>query len=215
MREHYNQKAVGYYRNARQELLPYLPSALNDVLEIGCGQGMFGALLKDRFGCSVTGIELVEKAAAEAATRLDRVHVGDALAMDGRLGSQTFDLIVLNDVLEHFLEPGELLRSYSKRLTSGGSFFLTVPNVRHWSVVAPLLLRGQWEYADWGILDRTHFRFYTRRSLEAMVQSFGLGVRACTMHIDPGTRSALANRLTLGLAREFLAPHIVIVAGPT
>jgi 2-polyprenyl-3-methyl-5-hydroxy-6-metoxy-1,4-benzoquinol methylase len=213
MKERYEQKHAGYYGQIRAGLLQYLPGYFKDVLDIGCGQGAFGALLKERFGCSVTGIEFFEQAAAEAANRLDTVLAGDAMAMASKLDGRLFDLIVLTDVLEHFPDPEALLGRYIPLLAPGGSFFLAVPNVRHWSVLLPLVLRGEWSYADQGILDETHLRFFTRRSLESILNRVGLAVKSCTMDVGSGTKTELANRLTLGLVREFLSPHMIVVAG--
>ena len=213
MKESYEAKDSTYYGLARSDLLQYVPTEIERVLEIGCGQGFFGASLKSRFGCSVMGIELVEQAAIHARTRLDSVLVGDALHLAGSIDPDRFDLIVLNDVLEHFADPEALLRLYTEKLAPDGLFFLAVPNVRHWSVVKALVLGGRWTYADWGILDRTHLRFYTRRSLEDFVASVGLRTHSVNLHIGAGSKSSLANSVTLGIAKEFLAPHIVVLAG--
>jgi len=213
MKERYEEKRDGYYDQDRSSLLPFLPQHFKEVLDIGCGQGAFGALLKARFGCTVTGIEFVERAAAQAAAKLDCVLTGDAFTVAPRLEGRLFDLVVLTDVLEHFPDPEALLRLYIPMLAPDGSFFLSIPNVRHWSVVLPLLFRGQWSYTEQGILDQTHLHFFTRRSLMSMLNAVGLVARACTLDVGTGTKSELANRLTLGFAREFISPHMIVVAG--
>jgi 2-polyprenyl-3-methyl-5-hydroxy-6-metoxy-1,4-benzoquinol methylase len=204
----------GYYGKERSDLLQYVPEKVERVLEIGCGEGSFGAALKARSGCHVTGIELVEKAASVATGRLDEVLVGDAIQVAASLGPERFDLVVMNDVLEHFASPETVLRIYAEKLTPDGRFLLTVPSIRHWSVLAPLVLGGRFTYRDEGLLDRTHLRFFTRRSLLELLESIGLDVRSVALHIGKGSKSDLANRLTLGFAREFLAPHVVVLAAP-
>lgn len=101
---------VPYYSNVRPEILAFVPWNAANVLEIGCGAGNFGAALKrDRGAKTVIGIEIDETAANATRLQLDSVLIGDAFAVLPQLQGQQFDVVVLNDVLEHMVTPEDLL----------------------------------------------------------------------------------------------------------
>jgi SAM-dependent methyltransferase len=87
----------------------------------------------------------------------------------------TFDVIVFADVLEHFVEPLEVLTMAKRRLKPGGRIVISIPNVAHLTVRLQLLL-GSFNYTDRGILDRTHLHFYTKRSLREMISQADLEI---------------------------------------
>jgi len=166
-------KDPAYYGRPRREMRRHVPIEAKLILDIGCGAGAFGAGLKSArqlAGDTLTvwGIEMDPIAAERAGEVLDRVLVGDAAEVLNRLkseGSQPkdgFDAVVMNDVLEHVLEPEELLVAAGALLRPGGHIVASVPNVRFFGNVVNLVVKGSWEYTDEGILDRTHFRFFIR-----------------------------------------------------
>jgi hypothetical protein len=110
------------------------------------------------------------------------VYEGAIEAIAPTLPRGAYDAIVLADVLEHTVEPGQVLRLLRPLLNPGGpggpggALVLSVPNVRHWSVLRPLL-EGRFDYADLGILDRTHLRFFTRTTLLQLLAHEGLALR--------------------------------------
>jgi SAM-dependent methyltransferase len=85
-----------------------------------------------------------------------------------------FDLIIALDVLEHLIDPWSIVRRLHGILNPGGVIIASIPNVGHYSVAVPLVLRGQWNYADEGLLDRTHLRFFTRRTAVDLLTCSGL-----------------------------------------
>jgi 2-polyprenyl-3-methyl-5-hydroxy-6-metoxy-1,4-benzoquinol methylase len=76
-----------------------------------------------------------------------------------------FDCIILNDVLEHLVDPFEALLYCRELLNSQGRVVASIPNVRYFDNIWNLLVHKNWEYTDWGILDKTHLRFFTKRSI--------------------------------------------------
>lgn len=94
------------------------------------------------------------------------------------------DLALALDVLEHVGDPATLLREIISRCRTGSTILLSVPNVAHWSVRAQLAL-GRFDYADRGILDRTHLRFFTRRSFLELVTASGLTIVSTSEAIVP------------------------------
>lgn len=98
--------------------------------------------------------------------------------------AQDFDLALLLDVLEHIDDPRRTLEAVAERVRPGGTFLISVPNVTHWSVRASLLA-GNFDYADRGILDRTHLRFFTKSSLLDLVRVAGLDVVSTSEALVP------------------------------
>jgi 2-polyprenyl-3-methyl-5-hydroxy-6-metoxy-1,4-benzoquinol methylase len=156
-------------------MLAFVPPAARSVLDVGCGPGGFGQSLRRQDPSrELWAVEVDEEAAAGAARFYDRLVVGafpDALA-----GGRTFDCVVFNDVLEHTADPWGVLRSTVALLAPGGVVVASIPNVRNISVVLDLVVRGNWTYRDIGILDRTHLRFFTSRSIRALFAESGFAV---------------------------------------
>jgi 2-polyprenyl-3-methyl-5-hydroxy-6-metoxy-1,4-benzoquinol methylase len=169
-------EAPDYFGWDRREMLRYLPAGTARLLDVGCARGRFGALARGRLGAEVWGIEPDEGAAMAAERVLDRVvraGVWEALAL---LPRGYFDCVVFNDVLEHLVDPYRLLAEIKAHLAPGGVVVASIPNVRHYPVLRDLVLRGEWEYVDLGVLDRTHLRFFTRRSIRRMFAEQGYEV---------------------------------------
>lgn len=197
----------GYYGTARLALLHLLPTEARPrtVLEIGCGSGANLAELKRRYpDCITTGVELEPRAASIARTRpgVDRLVQADVA--DVNLPTAGFDLIVLSHVLEHFARPELVLAQCRSWLHDGGHLLVALPNLRHVLVVGSLLLKGEFRYQDAGILDRTHLRFFTRRSAHRLLTEQGYAVQRVQADIE-GRRSRLLDRLSFGMAQEFAA----------
>lgn len=208
----YAGKPGAYFQAVRGEIAPLLPAGRGAVLELGCGTGATLAWLKTEHGFTQTvGVELFADAAAEAATRVDRVIQGDIERMEPDLPQ--FDLILCMDVLEHLVDPWAVMDRLAGLLKPGGRLIASIPNVRNWRALLPLLLAGRWEYQRAGILDRTHLRFFTRRSAIALVAGSGLRVHAVRRLplAGPG-KARLANLATLGLLRDFLTLQFLVCA---
>lgn len=166
----------GYYHATRPDLAALIPASARRILDIGCGAGGLGRLLKERQPCWVTGVELVPAVAEQARGVLDEVLVGDAETIVQGRPPQPFDCVVCGDVLEHLRDPGRLLQRLREDwLAPGGLVVASVPNVRHWSVIQQLL-EGRWDYADAGLLDRTHLRFFTRTTLYFLFAEAGFQI---------------------------------------
>lgn len=205
-----------YYRNQRKSLSVHIPDGNHRILDVGCGSGYFGAYLKESGKANqVFGIELMEEAATEAATLLDGVICADLDVFElSNLTDEwdeiSFDFIVCADVLEHVKNPWATLNSLAKYLKPGGKLIISIPNVRHWSVVFPLLFRGRWDYQDAGIMDRTHLRFFTKSTASELIKKTGLSLSSDIPLI--GGRWRILSKLSRGGLDEFLAVQFVFVA---
>jgi len=147
----------------------------SSVLDLGCAYGTLGAVLVERRGCSVTGVDLDEDAVAAARDKGLEAHVADLRTtdLDALLGHRRFDRIIVADVLEHLVEPERLLAQAVSLLAEGGAIVASIPNISHIDV--QLMLAGdRWDYVPAGLLDRTHLRFYTLPGIRGMARRCGL-----------------------------------------
>jgi 2-polyprenyl-3-methyl-5-hydroxy-6-metoxy-1,4-benzoquinol methylase len=141
------------------------------VLDVGCAGGHIAQALRNR-GNTVVGIELDRQAAAKAGEFCERVIVADLDAFDfDALGEDRFDVVLASDVLEHLKDPVRVLKRLGTLVADDGIVVLSLPNVAHASVRLALM-QGSFPYADVGLLDRTHLRFFTRGTvLEAVAHA--------------------------------------------
>lgn len=211
-----NKMASDYFRHERKSLSAHIPVGSHRVLDVGCGAGHFGAYLKKSSKAEkVYGVELFKDAADEAAHNLDGVICADLDSLDlstlqREWGDSAFDYIVCADVLEHVKNPWKTLAALTKLLDTDGKVVVSLPNVRHWSVLLPLLFRGQWEYQEAGIMDRTHLRFFTKSTACDLVRSVGFHTVSITPLI--GGRWRTLSKASAHLLDEFLAIQFVLVA---
>lgn len=169
-----------YYTDPREEMPGFIPLSCKRILEVGCGEGNFGMLLKEREGVEVWGVELSEPSAAIAGKRLDRVFPGDFYDNYQYLPEKYFDCLVFNDVLEHFTDPDRVLEMCKEILLPGGYIVSSIPNVRYIRNLYEVLIEKDWEYKAGGILDRTHYRFFTQKSIIRMFNRAGYAIESCT-----------------------------------
>jgi GT2 family glycosyltransferase/2-polyprenyl-3-methyl-5-hydroxy-6-metoxy-1,4-benzoquinol methylase len=170
---------IAYYHHARPEILDIVPRSACKVLDVGCGAGGFSASLKARQLVEVHGVELVAQAAELARGHLDRVWNSSIEEALPKLPDGYYDCIVVADVLEHLLDPRNVLVSLKGKLAAGGRIVSSIPNVQNWDVLSNLI-QGRWDYQNAGILDSTHLRFFTRKSVEELFWSAGLRITTLT-----------------------------------
>lgn len=165
---------AGGLGDSHRWLLDRVP-AESRVLDCGCAGGFLAEHLRKR-GCVIDGIEFDSAAADRARDSCDRVFVGSLEDPDFMRGvSDKYDRIIFGDVLEHLVAPADVLRRVRHLLSNTGRILVSLPNVAHWSIRVHLL-RGRFEYTDWGLLDRTHLRFYTHRTARELVEGAGFQV---------------------------------------
>ena len=199
-----------YYAHTRLDMIAMLDAIPETVLEIGCGAGNTLRYLKKQGARETFGIELDSTMAKIAMNHVDHVVVGDIEAMEWPFADKLFDCIILGDVLEHLRNPWRVLRTLSESLISGGQVVASLPNVRFYGVSLPLLFGGRWTYTEEGILDRTHLRFFTRKTAVELIS--GAGFVICKVSANYGPKRLLFNRLTLGIFRNLLARQYLIHA---
>ena len=144
------------------------------VLEVGCSTGFITKILVER-GCDVIGIEVDPDAAKVAERWAERVVVGDI--DDGEVWNyvkdESFDVVLLGDVLEHLHDPLVSLREAVRKVKPSGFVVTSLPNVAHGDIRMSLM-QGRFRYNDTGLLDRTHIKFFTLESAREMLTQAGL-----------------------------------------
>jgi 2-polyprenyl-3-methyl-5-hydroxy-6-metoxy-1,4-benzoquinol methylase len=174
--KYYENKPAGYYDNVRHEMLKYLPATAKKVMDVGCGNGAFAAIVKKQNNAEVWGIEPMESEAKVAETVLDKVFTGGVEPFLEQLPDRYFDAIYFNDVLEHLADPYSVLDILKSKLAPGGVIISSIPNVRFYRTFSRVVFAKDWRYDEFGIMDKTHLRFFTGKSIRRMYEELGYNV---------------------------------------
>ena len=129
------------------------------ILDIGTGNGQFGAKLKSLGYTNIYALEIDPAARAEA----EKIYKKTSVCIE-ELGEQNFDLILLLDVIEHMTAPEDYLKKISSYTKTDSMILVSVPNIAHYSIRL-MLLFGFFEYTNRGLLDKTHYSFFNRRRI--------------------------------------------------
>ncbi len=200
-------------RHSSHDYARRLTGSNHDVLDIGCGEGFFAAELAAA-GNRNSGIddraEPIENAIFEDYCSLD-LDGGIAAAIQ-QLGGKRFDRILLLDVLEHLKRPEQILDQCHAVLKPEGQVIVSLPNVANIAVRLALLV-GRFDYRERGILDRTHLRFFTRKTARRLLEDAGYAIVAeketvipieLVLGLSPDSRVLRILNGTLALITRFL-----------
>lgn len=169
----YENKPEGYYYNIRHEMLKYLPDNPKKIIDIGCGNGAFAEVLKNKTGAEVWGIEYMDNEAQLAKEKLYKVYSGKCEDYIDELPNNYFDVIYFNDVLEHLVDPFDVLDRIKYKLSDDGLVISSIPNLRSYDTFMKLLFKKDFKYDEDGILDKTHLRFFTKKSIRRIYEDLG------------------------------------------
>lgn len=214
MTESYKDTGSSYFAHTRRDVMRVIPAGTRGrVLEVGCGRGHTLMALKQLgVATEAVGVELVAIERTEEEVRgVDRYLVGNVETDRLDLPERHFDVLICADVLEHLNDPWTVLRRLTSLLRPGGLVVASVPNVREVRTLYSVFVRGDFAYADAGVLDRTHLRFFCRRNILALLTSAGGRVEQVATDLD--TRSNWRARLhgiTFGLLEEFLVTQYLV-----
>lgn len=206
-----------YFDTARREILPHLPARVGRMLDLGCGTGATTAAVRQVREVSwAGGVEYLPEVAAKAEGRFDRLWIGDAALADleAEIAPATLDLVLCLDVLEHMADPWAMVRRLSTLLAPGGRLIVSVPNIRHYRFIWRLLARGDFHYRDFGLLDRTHLRFFVKATAIELATAGGLSLveARSVQELKASDPRAWLNALAFGRLSEFLAKQWLAVA---
>lgn len=158
-----------------------------NVLEVGCGVGATLLEVKNRFkNANLYGIEISE-GAGKVASGVCNAIVGNIENLDLPYKSEFFDYIILGDVLEHLINPWEVLIKIKKYLKKSGYILASIPNIMHIGVMRNLL-NGRFKYEEAGILDKTHLRFFTLAEIDELFKNTGYIINSINGVAFPATK---------------------------
>lgn len=201
-----------YYSHIRKEISSLLPAQMEKVLEIGCGQGETLLWLKNEKGAGdLFGIEISADSAELAKSRISHIIHGNFETLTLPDNFSNFDLILCLDVLEHLVDPWRAVSRIEKLMRPGAVLITSIPNVRYFRVVLDLIFKGRWEYASSGILDRTHLRFFTKKSAIELATPSGLRLdQIQATGLEKGRKTRWMNWATLSLLKPFFEYQYLI-----
>ena len=205
-----------YYFSERKELISFIPSGIRKTLDVGCASGTFSEQLKKNFNTESWGIEMVEEYAIMAKDKLDHSLHGSFDDVYHNLPENYFDCIFFNDVLEHMIYPEDCLKKIKKNLQPGKTIIASIPNIRYINILKNLLFKRDWKYEDSGIMDRTHLRFFTKKSILRMFEDCGYkiqyirGIRS----VSPYCLTSIINLLLFNSLDDVKHQQFVVVATP-
>jgi len=207
--------ATTYYRQPRPEMLRFVPATAKRVLELGCAEGAFAATVRRRACAEVWGIESNSQAAERARAVIDRVLVGDADERITELPDTYFDAIICNDVLEHLVNPCTTLTHLRRKLMPDGVVVASIPNIRFIPALSKIVFHKDFPQDDVGIFDRTHLRFFTRKSIVRLFETAGFTMqRMKGINAYYGPFSVLLTLFSLGYFADGFYTGYACVASP-
>ncbi len=183
------------------------------VLELGCASGYLSGYMEQGLGCHVTGLEFDPLATAIARQRCSEVYTVDLDATDALEAAQAsapYDVLFAAAILEHLKYADRLLQTARSLLKPDATLIVSLPNVAHWSIRLKLL-RGQFNYEDYGVMDRTHLHLYTAQTGRELLESNGYRVEA--LHIAGSGLQNLLNQRARAANRPVLPPLLPNLLG--
>ncbi len=200
-----------YYNQSRPEIAKLVPKNVRTILDIGCAQGSFLKLVKELTGAETWGIELLPEIAEKA--NADKIFTGKVENLLDLIPEDYFDCITFNDVLEHLIEPTEVLKEISLKLSRDGIIIASIPNIRYIECLYELLIKKDWEYKDSGILDSTHLRFFTKKSMKRMFEEAGFKIiQQKGLIMGSSWKFKLLDFITFGFAVDIKYQQIICIA---
>jgi methionine biosynthesis protein MetW len=181
--------------SATTKIVALIPTGAR-VLDVGCSAGYLGEALKQRRQARVWGIELDETDAAKARERgFEEVFTADLdrFAWDD-LDRYEFDAVVFADVLEHLKRPGDAIRGAAHHLAPGGIVIASIPNIAHLSIRVELM-EGGFAYEKLGLLDDTHLKYFTKKTIEDLFRAAGLSIQRLDATVYDLPEDLVAERL--------------------
>lgn len=169
----------GYHDLKRPEILNLIPRTAMSILDLGCGAGSLGKALKERQSCHVTGVELNKDAAEIAKSNLDICLCDNLNRYNPALDKRKYDCIILADILEHLIQPWQVLKKFANVLEEKGTIVASLPNIAHPWIISQLQ-KGLFRYEPAGLLDVTHLRFFTKTTIGQLFYKAGLKITKLT-----------------------------------
>lgn len=215
--EIYKTKTERYFSNARVDLLNLIPEdkKMGSILEIGAGSG--DTLLyakKNGFADKIYGIELCKiDNSHQNSSEFEQFIIGNIEELEFSFEEEIFDVIICGDVLEHLINPYEIVLKLKKYMKKDALFIASIPNIRYWRVLKEIVFDGDFKYVEAGILDKTHLRFFCKKNMKELFKKSGLDIQDIVSNIYlGGGKTEFFNKITFKTFEEFLTTQYHIVS---
>lgn len=202
-----------YHASIRYDIVPLVPEC-GKLLDVGGGYGATARHLKEIGRARKVGVmDAVADQHSDGLDTFSTVNLDDQDAVSAYLNDAgPFDAILMLDVLEHLVDPWGAVITFSHALRPGGVMIASIPNVRHFSVSGKLFFGGSWQYAEAGLLDRTHLRFFVRESAIDLMDVPGMTIEKVEPSLIGATKYRFANAMTFGRLRSLFTLHYFVLA---
>jgi 2-polyprenyl-3-methyl-5-hydroxy-6-metoxy-1,4-benzoquinol methylase len=158
-----------------EDLLRFVPVDAKRVVDVGCSNGSLAKAYRSiNPTCEYIGIEIDTHYADLAKGACSRVICANIETISDDQFTSFFpsDVWIFGDSLEHLYDPWAVLKRLREHLTSNACVVACVPNAQHWSMQV-YINAGLFRYADNGLYDRTHIRWFSRVTLSELFTSCG------------------------------------------
>jgi len=168
-------KPASYYSFCRMDVLPFIPESARHILSLGCGEAKTEKKFRNTHDCKIIGLEINHSAVAVAQNAIDQVIEGPIQKTIDTLKEERFDCILALDIFEHLPDPWAVIKKCSNLLTPDGVIIASIPNINHTSIRNRLAV-DIFPYEPAGILDFSHFRFFTLTEIYKLFVSADLKI---------------------------------------
>lgn len=214
----YEDKSNNYFSFSRTDILKFVPVDKNNkILEIGAGSGET-LLTAKKAGLAeyIVGVDVTKvENSNQSHPAMDRFIIGNIENTELDFEENFFDVIICGDVLEHLVDPWQCLNKLRCFLQDDGVIIASIPNIRYWKVSIGLLVGGQWNYCDGGVLDRTHLRFFVNKTIHELFECANFQIQKIDKmgpQRELGFASWALNMLTFGALSDLLTVQYIVVA---
>lgn len=213
----YQNKNEDYYKHIRTDVVSLISKKQDcKILEIGAGFGATLSHLKTtRIAKEVVGLDIsVNKDLIDTNT-IDNFIIGNIEELNLEQYNNYFDVIILADVLEHLINPKEVLEKVANYLNNDGEILISIPNFRHKSAIYKVFFKGNFSYEESGLFDYTHLRFFCKKNIKELVLNSGLNIDTCISSLTlykQKSFSKIFNIITFKLFEEFLTVQYLVRA---
>lgn len=212
----YESKSEEYFKHNRSEIAEILfqKSLLGDnvtVLDIGCGNGNFYHTLKSKSNINYIGVDQFQNDTSDYTHLTLDVNNLELKELEQIFTKYNPSIVILNDVLEHLVNPEWLLENLSSlSLKFNFKISISVPNLRFFPILKHILFDGDFLYAESGVLDNTHLRFFTKKSIERIFNKFNFSVLAHSFINIPKSRFLFFTSLIIKKTRfsDIISPQL-------
>lgn len=213
----YQNKNEDYYKHIRTDVVSLISKKQDcKILEIGAGFGATLSHLKTTgIAKEVVGLDIsVDKDLIDTNT-IDNFIIGNVEELNLEQYNNYFDVIILADVLEHLINPKEVLEKVANYLNNDGEILISIPNFRHKSAIYKVFFKGNFSYEESGLFDYTHLRFFCKKNIKELVLNSGLNIDTCISSLalyKQKSFSKIFNIITFKLFEEFLTVQYLVRA---